>query len=381
MIGGESVERWLPDLAIEGEPDPWHIGVTKVAAHVTDNPDLGGVVVSEMREAVKRWNAHAAGNPGARGIITVMDNASYEEALNGQRRIILPAGAKLAIVAAAWPATDLGGGAFERQKGRISPLHRRPCLTGPITVDALDAGDDEGGELVIDGLVIRKKIQLRDAGDLSRLGLYNCTVGGGEGKLDAPVACGAGNERASLTIHRSVLSSIDLPTSAGRLSISRSILGEDRTADGGAPSLHIIRAPGMDAEISGATVFGRASLRTIEAENSLLLGRVALEHKQQGCVRFCYATRDSALPRRYRCVPGASDPDSLRPIFSASRFEASGFARLSLSTPSEIRQGAEDGMEMGVGFSNRDPARLANMMDAIEEFAPFGLTPGVIFVT
>jgi hypothetical protein len=137
----------------------------------------------------------------------------------------------------------------------------------------------------------------------------------------------------------------------------------------------------MDGEISGSTVFGRMSLRTIEAENSILLGLVTLRHRQSGCVRFCYTTRASVLPRRYRCVPRASDPDSLRPVFVSTRFEDPGFAELRLSTPGAILEGAEDGMEMGVGFANRDPARRANIKDVILEFAPFGLLPGIIFVS
>jgi len=98
-------------------------------------------------------------------------------------------------------------------------------------------------------------------------------------------------------------------------------------------------------------------------------------------VRFCYVTRNSALPRRYRCVPAASDPASMRPVFNSTRFQDPSFAQLSLRTAPEIAQGAEDGMEMGAGFANRDPARRANMTDALAEFAPFGLVPGVIFLT
>ena len=62
----ESTDRWIGDFVITGEPEPWHIGVTKVAALVTDDPDQGGPTVGNLREAVKRWNQHAAGNPRAR---------------------------------------------------------------------------------------------------------------------------------------------------------------------------------------------------------------------------------------------------------------------------------------------------------------------------
>ena len=377
----ESLDRWMPDFAIAGEPAPWQIGVTRIAAHVTDDPDQGGPVVENMREAVRRWNEFAAATPGARGIIAVMDNATYDEAVNAARRVILPKGSRLAIVAAAWPAEDIGGGASKRTPGRLSPLHRRPCVTGPVNVHGLDAGDDDGGMLVIDGLVIRNKIQLRANADLGQLSLFNCTVGATAGQLKQALVQSTGNERVGVTIHRSIVGPLDLPVATGRLAITRSIVGEDRVADGSVPANPVVGAPSMDGEISGSTVFGRMSLRTIEAENSILLGLVTLRHRQSGCVRFCYTTRDSVLPRSYRCVPRASDSDSLRPVFVSTRFEDIGFAELRLSTPVAILEGAEDGMEMGMGFANRDPARRANIKDVILEFAPFGLLPGIIFVS
>jgi hypothetical protein len=68
-------------------------------------------------------------------------------------------------------------------------------------------------------------------------------------------------------------------------------------------------------------------------------------------------------------------------VFVSTRFPDPGFGQLNLCTPLAILEGAEDGMEMGVGYANRDPARRANMRDAVQQFSPFGLVSGLIYIT
>jgi hypothetical protein len=47
----------------------------------------------------------------------------------------------------------------------------------------------------------------------------------------------------------------------------------------------------------------------------------------------------------------------------------------------EIRAGAEDGSEMGVFCHLKQPQRETNLRIRLEEYLPFGLDPGVIYVT
>lgn len=373
----ESLDQWLPDLVIEGESAPWQIGVSKIAADITDNPDQGGPVVGTMREAVRRWNAFAG--PGARGIIVMMDNASYVESLNGARTIQVPPGARLAIVAGGWPDVPGAGGVRRRTPGQIAPMHRRPWLRGPVTIAAADAGEDEAGQVIIDGLVVANRVQTAPTGDLGALRLFNATLGARDHRLDRAVSSLAGNARLRVQVHRCVIAGLDLPVATGPLQISRSLVGEDRTADGAGNGALVIKAPLMDTDISASTVIGRATLRSIAAENSILTGAAQVAQKQTGCVRFCWTAPGSALPRRYRCQPLAGTSPVPRPVFVSTRFQDGGFGQLNMCTPDTILEGAEDGMEMGVGFANRDPARRANIVDALAEFAPLGQTPGIIF--
>ena len=375
-----SLEKWLPDFIPKGEDPPWQIGVSRIDGQATENDFEGGPVVASLQAAVDRWNDESV--QGSRGIIVVMDNASYPEPINATHAIKLKQGAKLAIVAAAWPAEPTGGG-IARKPGQLSPMHRRAVILNSVMVEADDAGNGEGATLVLDGLVIEGNLGLRDSGDLGALRLYNCTLGTKGETLGRALQAAGGNTRLSLVLDRCIAAKVDLQTATGPAEVTRSIIGEDRIAGGGgagAGSLNL-RVPLMDLRISGSTVFGRTTCRSLSAGNSILTGRVAVEHRQSGCVRFCSVDPDSALPRRFRCVPSAGDDPAPRPVFVSTRFADPGFGMLSLSTPVAISEGAEDGMEMGVGHANRDPARRANIRDAMEEFSPFGLVPGLIYVT
>ena len=43
--------------------------------------------------------------------------------------------------------------------------------------------------------------------------------------------------------------------------------------------------------------------------------------------------------------------------------------------------GAEDTSEMGVFYHLKQPQRMANLRLAVDEYRPFGLESGIIFVT
>lgn len=373
-----SLGKWLPDLAPAGEAPPWQIGVSHRAAVVTNTPLQGGPVVASLREAVKRWNAQAT--PGARGIIAVMDNGTYAENLTALRRIRLPAGSRLAITAAAWPLHEAGGGVLSRVAGELSPVNRRPLLLGGITVEAAKAGEGTQGSLILDGLVVAGPLLAEAKGDLGALRLYNCTIGASGDRLEHPIRSLADNRRMSLSLERCIVARIDLPLAEGGLVIDRSILGEDREADGAAAPM-VLRAPLMDAQITGTTVMGGAACRSLAASDCLFVGRIDVAHRQTGCLRFSYAPEASVLPRRYRCAPRPGETPPPRPVFVSSRFQDRGFGQLSQRCALSILEGADGGLEMGVGFANRDPARRANILDAVQEFAPFGLLPGLIHMT
>ncbi|MBE2268337.1 MAG: hypothetical protein IAE80_08905, partial [Anaerolinea sp.] len=67
--------------------------------------------------------------------------------------------------------------------------------------------------------------------------------------------------------------------------------------------------------------------------------------------------------------------------FTARRYGSPAYAQLALITAAEIRQGAENGAEMGVFNLLMQPQREANLRTRLDEYLPFGLEPGFIYVT
>ncbi len=394
-----SVDAWHAELFPGGEPAPFRIGVSARSQEVTDDPEQGGPVVATLAAAISRWNALAT--PGARGVITVMDSATYPQNLAVASRVIeVPASARLAIVAAGWPRVELGGGAFRRAPDKLSPINRRPHLRSNLRLRGTAGSGETPGVLILDGLLIQGEIRIED-GDLGRLELRHCTVGAAAGELVKGVRVLAGNEPLRLVVDHTILGRADLGRAAGGGEICDSLLGEDRTADHDPTAVALVLdAPACDLEVARSTILGRATGRSLEAESSLFVGVVGIARRQGGCMRFCYAPLASRVPRRYRCAPDTSlAAESARlgrqltvgerrailarvvPQFASSAFGEDAFGQLALVCPPEISRGADGGAEIGVGFRAGDPFRLANLADALDEYLPFGLEAGVIFVT
>jgi hypothetical protein len=270
--------------------------------------------------------------------------------------------------------------------------------------------DDEGGRLVLDGLLVEGEVAVLDqlvllgqlvVGALGRLEIRHSTVGASAAGLANGVRVVAGNEALTVAVRSAIVGKVAMNAAAGGLGIFDSIVGEDRISGEDPDSMTlVVQAPAADLELARSTLFGRCSVRAIEAENSILVGRADSAHRQAGCVRFCYAPLSSRVPRRYRCAPDLSlDSAAVRlgrdltaaervevangdtPRFTDSRFPGSAFGQLSLGCSAAIRTGAEGGAEMGAGFGLGEPFRRANLADAMQEYLPFGLAAAPLFLS
>ena len=394
--GRASVDAWRPRLFPEGEAPPWRIGVSARAEDATDDPE--GPVVATLAEAIARWNAAAV--PGARGVIAMMDSASHAQDLSDPAHVVaIPARAALAVVAAGWPLRDPGGGAARAPDG-LSPAGRRPHVRSDLLVRGDAALGETAGTLILDGLLLEGEVRVED-GDLGLLELRRCTIGADAAGLQRGVRVVAGAPPLSLLADHSEVGRIDMGAATGEVTLCDAILGEDVSVDhdpAAAPLL--LDAEGCDLRIARATVFGAVRGRTLFAENAILQGRLSIARRQTGCLRFCHAPLDGRMPRRHRCAPDTaltaladrlgrplSGPERaavlarVAPAFTATRHGDEGFGQLALTCAPEIGAGAEGGAAMGAGFRHGDPFRLLNLRDALEEYLPFGLEAGVIFVT
>jgi hypothetical protein len=159
-------------------------------------------------------------------------------------------------------------------------------------------------------------------------------------------------------------------------------------------------------DIRRCTVFGQVQAHAIElAENSIFIGVMLACRRQEGCMRFCYATPGSRTPRRYECQPdlveravqalaqrdGLSNEQKtallmqerarVEPEFNSTRYGTPTYCQLSDSCAPEIAQGADDGSELGVFHDLYQPQRAANLRTRLEEYTPAGMSSGIIFAT
>jgi hypothetical protein len=398
-----STAEWLGDFTPAGEPPPWQIGVTRRAEEITADPDQGGPVVGTLAAAIEAWNAQATA--GARGLIAMMDSASHPEDLTPDELIVrLPGGARLAIVAAGWPTEAIGGGAHRREPGRLAAQDRRPHVASDLRVRGEAEGEEAGGVLILEGVLLEGKVQV-ESGDLGRLELRGSTLGAGAMALgDGVVVLGGAagdNLRLGLHVERCVTGAVRGGQAAGRFTFCGSLVGEDRIADGDPLAMPlVIDAPAADLAVGAATVFGRTRGRTLEADDSIFVAPLEIARRQEGCLRFCYVPETSRTPRRYRCTPdlqlaqarealgaafGAADEaairERIRPVFTSTIEGRYAFGQLAQRCPPEIARGGEGGGEMGALNELGQPMRIANIRDALDEYLPFGLSAGLVFAT
>ena len=129
------------------------------------------------------------------------------------------------------------------------------------------------------------------------------------------------------------------------------------------------------------------------ASNVIFQEATRAERRQAGCVRFSYIALRSRTPRRYRCQPdlalegitdAALEPivkNRLRPSYTSIHYGDPDYAQLALECACEIKIGAENGAEMGAFNLLLQPQREANLRIRLDEYLPFGLEPGLIYLT
>lgn len=334
---------------------------------------------STLQAAVAAWNAAAAASAnGLEGVIAITDNLTYSEELTGGDSILLPAHCRLLLTSAR---------PFGPANVRLDANGARAHLQGNLTIDGTaPPSSTHPGSITVDGLLIEGEVRIRQ-GNLGECNLIHTTVLPGTDALTAP---SSSNPRLHVRLHRSICGSIRLAATVPYLTIEESIIDGDTGPD--------IIAPGAEVSITRSTLFGAdddlttPALGRLEASESIFMGRLHVERRQQGCVRFCSLPHQSRTPRRYRCQPDlALDGETsatvrtalrhrLRPDFTSTLYGHPGYAQLSRSCAVEIRTGAEDGSEMGVFSFLKQPQRESNLWAALEEYLPFGLEAGLFFV-
>jgi hypothetical protein len=245
------------------------------------------------------------------------------------------------------------------------------------------------GRLVLDGLVIaggalRLSAALDD--EPREIVLRNCTLVPGltlkpDGSSASPGAPSLVVEHpfASVTLERCITGALNIVAGA-QATIADSILDAGSIAQA-AYAADAGAGPGAEVRVTESTIIGALHTRLLRlGSNSLFLGRINAQRRQEGCVRFSYVTADSIAPRRYRCLPDDAHPGVL-PHFTSLRYGDPGYAQLRRATSKAIREGAANGSELGVLNSLYQPQRETNLRIRLDEYLRFGLHAGIFYVT
>ncbi|MGH7527760.1 MAG: hypothetical protein ACREMX_13775 [Gemmatimonadales bacterium] len=394
-------------------PVTWQRGVTQDPNTIATAPDPT-VLATTLVDALADWNAFTALNTSGFGLICVMDSRTYPLDL----AIEVPEGFTLAVVAADWPVNQ---SLNQRQLGVLSPSGRFPLISGDVEVTGTaPAASENPGTLILDGLLLGGSVTVTDE-HLGRLLLSHCTVvpwtSVGLDRLPLPTtSVRLLNEdgQCRLEAEHCVLGATRSPRET-RARFSSCIL--DATDE-----THVaFSAPdgveeGSALTIVESTVLGKVRTRVMDlASNSIFVAGLATpdpdwtapvraERRQVGCVRFSRVPEGSRLPRRHRCQPdlalkarakalGLDSSDDLspaertmlflrlRPMFRSLRYGDPAYAQLSRRCAREIREGADDGAEMGAFHDLYQPQRERNLRIRLDEYLRFGLEAGVFYET
>ncbi|MFN8078358.1 MAG: phage tail protein [Kineosporiaceae bacterium] len=364
----------LDDDPYQGDPLHGGPGVTRQVAVLADGavaPVLGSLAAA-LDAAENGWAADDPA-PGASYVISIGDSARYPVAAAdpADLEVAVPAATRLVLVAATWRSLVVAPGETrDPVPGVYDASGLRPRLRGD-----LDLTGEGGSSVVLDGLVIEGDVVVH-AGDLGSLTLSGCTVAGsvriedGQGGGHA----GAGSD-AALQVR--VLRSQCGPIRFGREPASLQLV--DSTVDAGSPAPAAVAVSGaaLALSVQGSTVLGRVLARTLEGSNAILDGRVVIENRQVGCLRYSFAPRASRVPRRYRCSPTPTAGPLTRPGYVSIDRGSPSYLALDPGCPAEIAEGGEGGAEMGVHHHLGRPVRVRAVARLVDAYLPVGLELGV----
>lgn len=236
---------------------------------------------------------------------------------------------------------------------------KRPLITLP---DECKIVGGLGSSLTLSGLAMQGGT-LVASGSLSHLRLVHCTI--------LPNKEGNSNEEGNMSLLSKIPGLI--------IEIERCIIGKIEVHKS---TQLIIKDSIVDAKDMGKTAISSGVLRI---ENSTILGKVKAEElplalntvftslltvkrRQEGSVRYSFVPHYSKVPSRYHTV---NDEATL--AFNSTIFGHPQYMQLHEQTAKEIKEGAENGSEMGVFCHLHDTQKKANLKTRIEEYLPLDL--------
>ena len=325
----------------------------------------------------------------------------------GNRLAILPGADEVVLIENA----DTDTTAAELRLDPLSARQTSAVVSGPLAqVPALAAApptlnvtiDTEGPHQAVMAAPFGTLSQIRDSLQAAIRSAFNSTAFTGAlvASLDNQLILLPGGSASSITLgtvpaDRTTLFELKLET-------ERPAIAADSGGD----------VPGPPTALERTTIYGGVHVQELVlATEVIFVNPVICQRRQKGCVRFSYVPEGSVTPRRFRCQPDleiATRTDAaekiaeaahttltnaqrnairddvrswLMPTFTDIHYGLPAYAQLAIECPIQIRTGAEDGSEMGAFSFLKQPQRETNLRVRLQEYLPFGLEAGLIYVT
>jgi len=399
-IPGVSPEEWRrPDASLlvragkPGRPDRSFPAAGGVLVGL--DPRLGRLALPPGATAQSVQVRYAYGFPGDIGA------GPYDRSAAAQDTPDLPAADDFDVVlqvpSADTPTlADALGAVLAGQRVRIVVDHDgaeaiAPDLNLPDTHLAIEAGPlrrpvfqgdwrlrgNASTRLLLDGLLLDGGLRLQGA--LRSVALRHSTLTPARGGVRHT---GAAPELA-LTLYRCICGPIRSATPLASVEIDACLID----AQGAAAAA--VDVDDSALRVIGSTLFGRVAAGRLDASNTLFNAPLAINRRQEGCVRYSHVPLPSVTPRRYRCQPDLAMQDlgaaaakraaaRVAPSYTSTQFGSPAYGQLARACAVEIREGADNGAEMGAWNFLLQAQREANLRQALEEYLRFGLEAGLI---
>lgn len=275
----------------------------------------------------------------------------------------------------------------------------RPVL---VASGGIEITGGDSSEFILNGLLVSGgylHVPLTDSSNqpnnLSGFQIQHCTLVPGATPAIGKVA-------ANPSIPRLV---VELP--GLNIQVDKSIMGRIRSVDGANITItnSIVDAIGK-TEVAFADLSGQGAGATLTVTNTTIIGKVyamimnasdsiflaallkndnwpapvMAERLQQGCARFSYFPPGSIIPKPYNCQPATSgDKVRVQPLFTSLKYGDPAYCQLHAICPCEIKEGADDGAEMGAFHSLYQPQRVSNLRARLDEYLRFSMEAGIFY--
>jgi hypothetical protein len=435
--GNKSILVYKNDTAVlpgDGVP-PALADIVKVC-NLSDLLDPGGNVIGWANTPVDRITidpvlgrlAFPVANVPARvevnyfsGFSTAMGGGEYSrgKTFDAELKNIIKVPAEQPTIQAALNALTLTGGVVEVHSNAYffeTPVVK---IAAEKKIE-LRAADGFNPLLVLSGDIAI------EGGDEAIFSVNGITFSGGALKIPFKKADASANKLHSLVIEHCTIAPGPVPVIGARASkaavpaliielpdtvinVKSSITGSIRSVDGADITLENSIADAADPtgvvysglagsgfgaalNLINTTVTGKVYAMVINASNSIFNSEllpadtwaspVIAERLQQGCIRFSYVPPGSKLPRLYHCQPETAElAATVKPVFTSEKYGDAGYCQLSKYCAQQIKQGADDGAEIGVFHNLYQPQREQNLQARLDEYLRFGLEAGILYAS